>query len=402
MKYDTEQFNVAGRSIKTGLLAMDVVAKWTWASILLQSVSYGWFAANDAAIVFIFAVIALELKYRAPKAHTMLEIVKVRWGTFAHMTFFFFGIVTNLLVSTSMLQGCVALVNTLSGTSTYAMGYIIPIGITVYACVGGLKATFTTAYLHTVVVYVVTGIFLFKTFVPGNPVGNLRTYWERLNTLKDAIPVTGNQGGSYKTMWSDGGLQFEVIFFTSALSQMLVDQSYWQSAIAAKATQAVKGYFLGAFLFLAIIYCLPICLGTLALTLDIPITTEDALSGLVMPAAADVILGKAGSVLVIAIAFMAVTSSGASEMVAVSSLFTFDVYRPYISPKASGEKLVWISRCGVGVWAIVMGLAMTVVQAAHINVNWLITVIGVIVGGAVPPLAMAVLWRRCSSLAAPI
>ena len=45
-----------------------------------------------------------------------------------------------------------------------------------------------------------------------------------------------------------------------------------QSAIAAKATQAVKGYFLGAFLFLAIIYCLPICLGTLALTLDIPVS----------------------------------------------------------------------------------------------------------------------------------
>lgn len=35
----------------------------------------------------------------------------------------------------------------------------------------------------------------------------------------------------------------------------------------------------------------------------------------------------------IVIAFMAVTSSGASEMVAVSSLFTFDVYRRYINPK---------------------------------------------------------------------
>ena len=52
------------------------------------------------------------------------------------------------------------------------------------------------------------------------------------------------------------------------------------------------------------------------------ITTEDALSGLVMPAAADVILGKAGSVLVIAIAFMAVTSSGASEMVGAAQLGT--------------------------------------------------------------------------------
>ena len=38
------------------------------------AVPYCRFAANDAAIVFIFAVIALELKYRAPKAHTMLEM----------------------------------------------------------------------------------------------------------------------------------------------------------------------------------------------------------------------------------------------------------------------------------------------------------------------------------------
>ena len=53
-------------------------------------------------------------------------------------------------------------------------------------------------------------------------------------------PVAGNQDGSYLTMWSSGGLQFEVIFFFSALSQMLVDQSYWQSAIAAKPTAAVK------------------------------------------------------------------------------------------------------------------------------------------------------------------
>ena len=42
---------------------------------------------------------------------------------------------------------------------------------------------------------------------------------------------------------------------------------------------------------------------------------------------------RAGAVLIIVIVFMAVTSSGASEMVAISSLFTFDVYRRYIDPK---------------------------------------------------------------------
>ena len=63
------------------------------------------------------------------------------------------------------------------------------------------------------------------------------------------------------------------------------------------------------------------------------LSTNEALSGLVMPASAFVLLGKSGGVLVIIITFMAVTSSGASEMVAISSLFTFDIYRKYINPR---------------------------------------------------------------------
>ena len=35
--------------------------------------------------MWLFAVVALELKYRAPHAHTMLECVEVRWGTAAHI-----------------------------------------------------------------------------------------------------------------------------------------------------------------------------------------------------------------------------------------------------------------------------------------------------------------------------
>ena len=115
----------------------------------------------------------------------------------------------------------------------------------------------------------------------------------------------------------------------------------------------------------------------------------------------------AGAILVIIICFMAVTSSGASEMLAVSSLFTFDVYRRYINPKvglaghahsdllyllnrhvaslansccvpeqASGERLVRVSRIGVICWATFMGIIMCIAQVAQINVNWLINIIG--------------------------
>ena len=85
------------------------------------------------------AVVALEIKWKAPKAHTLLELVYVRWGKVAHVVspsplsrsvahsiwrlrmccimsvaiqatvsvqvFFVFAVVTNLLVSLSMLQG---------------------------------------------------------------------------------------------------------------------------------------------------------------------------------------------------------------------------------------------------------------------------------------------------------
>ena len=44
--------------------------------------------------------------------------------------------------------------------------------------------------------------------------------------------------------------------------------------------------------------------------------------------------------------------------------------------QASGERLVWVSRIMVFVWAVVMGCAMSVAQVAGINVNFLITIIG--------------------------
>lgn len=44
--------------------------------------------------------------------------------------------------------------------------------------------------------------------------------------------------------------------------------------------------------------------------------------------------------------------------------------------QATGGQLVWVSRVGVCVWAIIMGAAMCIAQAAGINVNWLITIIG--------------------------
>ena len=73
--------------------------------------------------------------------------------------------------------------------------------------------------------------------------------------------------------------------------------------------------------------------------------------------------------------------------------------------QASGAKLVTVSRVSVCVWAIIMGCAMSIAQAATINVNWLITIVGspslppagaMTCGVAVHPAACA--WRSDTKL----
>eukprot|EP00957_Ditylum_brightwellii_P069947 5312025-Ditylum_brightwellii.AAC.1 len=58
-------------------------------------------------------------------------------------------------------------------------------------------------------------------------------------------PVSGNNGGSYLTMLSGDGLMFGIINIVGNFGTVFVDQSYWQSAIAARPSSAAKGYLLG-------------------------------------------------------------------------------------------------------------------------------------------------------------
>ena len=54
-----------------------------------------------------------------------------------------------------------------------AMAFIIPLSTMVYATVGGLKATFTTSYMHSVIIFVVCLVFMFVTFVPNSLLGGI-------------------------------------------------------------------------------------------------------------------------------------------------------------------------------------------------------------------------------------
>ena len=149
----SEMFSTAGRTVKSGLVASAVVSSWTWAATLLQSsgVAYRYgisgpyfYAAGATCQIILFAVLAIELKKKSPNAHTVLEVIRARYGVYTHLTFIIFALMTNILVTAMLLTGGSAVVSSLTGMPTAAACYLLPVGVVLYTMFGGIKATFLT------------------------------------------------------------------------------------------------------------------------------------------------------------------------------------------------------------------------------------------------------------------
>ena len=246
----SEWFNTAGRVIKTGLTAAAIVSAWTWAATLLQSSTvayqYGvsgpfWYAAGASIQVLLFGILAIELKRKAPNAHTFLEIIRARYGGGAHRVFLVFALMTNMIVTAMLLLGGAAVVNGLTGMDISLAAFLIPIGVMIYTLVGGLKATFVADYMHTIIIFIVILIFVSTVYFISPVTGGIEGMYDKLVEAARINPVEGNAAGAYLTMASIGGLIFGVINIVGNFGTVFVDQAYWQRAIAARPQSTVKG-----------------------------------------------------------------------------------------------------------------------------------------------------------------
>lgn len=230
----SEAFSTAGRTVKSGLVAAAVVSSWTWAATLLQSSGvayrYGvsgpfWYASGATVQILLFATIAIELKRRAPNAHTFLEVIKARYGVFTHAVFLTFGLMTNILVTAMLLCGGSAVASDLSGVPTAAACFLLPIGVVLYTMFGGIKATFLTDYVHTVIIFAIILTFAFSAYATNSTIGSPSKVYDLLVKAAAMHPVEGNAGGSYLTMRSREGAIFFVINIVGNFGTVFLGES---------------------------------------------------------------------------------------------------------------------------------------------------------------------------------
>ncbi|KAI0475764.1 solute symporter family transporter [Xylariaceae sp. FL0804] len=422
-----EEFNTASRSVKPGLIAAGIVSSWTWSATLLTSstfaYSYGicgpmWYGAMGTSQILLFSLIAIKIKAGAPGAHTFPEIVLARHGPgsgpgggrAAHLTYLFFGLATNLLVGACLVLGGAQVVGALSGVDVYGAIFLIPLVVAAYVVAGGLRSTFIADYAHTVILFASLFVFCFVVYAGGgNALGSIDDFYDRLREAGESRPIKGNHNGSYLTFKSDDGLVFAVDLLVAGFSNVWLDQAYWQRAIASRPETSVKAYLLGGVAWYGIPFSFGTAmgLGCAALTgsrafptYPDPLTAAQNGAGLSAPAAAVALLGRGGAGLMLLLLFMAVTSATSAELIAVSSLVTFDVYKTYLRRGATSAELVRVSHYGIVIYALVLAAFCCILNAVDINLTWVLTVLGVIVGGASIPVGLVLLWPPMSTTAA--
>lgn len=366
-----------------------------------------------------FSILACKVKQNAPNCHTYLEIIYTRYGILTHWVFIFFALLTNVLVGSQLLLGGSAVVTSLTGMNVYAAIFLIPLGVCVYVVLGGLRATFLCKtdsvlnicladktlsgdYSHTLILMVVIMYFMFSTYATNAQVGSPKAMYQLLKEAALQRPVSGNQDGSYVTMKSNFALIFGVRQMCSGSGTVILDQAYWQRAIASRPTTAVRAYILGGLAWYAIPFGFATTLGLAAVALTDnpsfptypnPMTTAQVSAGLSAPFAATALLGTSGAVALLIVLFMAVTSCASAELIAVSSILTFDIYKTYIKPAAIPDQLITISHLMICVFGLTMALFACIWNAIGIDLGWLFLVMGLLIGGAVFPAAFSITWR---------
>ncbi|CAB5362142.1 unnamed protein product [Rhizophagus irregularis] len=351
----SEMFMTAHRSVKTGLVASAVVSSWTWAATLLQSSSvaykYGTFLyASGATIqVLLFAILAVEVKRKAPNAHTFLEIVNARYGKVTHIIFLIFGMLTNgNYCNCYVVTRGSAVVNALTGVNTIACCFLLPLGVLIYTLFGGLKATFLTDYVHTSVIYIIILSFLFTVYASSDVIGSPG----KMNNFC-IINIVGNFG------------------------TVFVDNAYWQRAIAARPSSTVKAYLIGGLSWFSIPFTL-LQLWVLLVSL--------------------LLCCRCFAVMVLV--FMAVTSAASAELIAVSSIYTYDIYRTYIHSGALGKQVIRQSHASVIFFGLLMGALATILNYIGVDLGYMYLLMGIISSPAVIPVAYTLVWKKQTAVAA--
>ncbi|XP_052720836.1 uncharacterized protein LOC128192294 isoform X2 [Crassostrea angulata] len=340
----------AGGKVTLSLTAVTVTSQLLWPADFLQittiTITSGiggclFFVLGIVLDILLFPILSVELKTKAPGAKTFLQIIYTRYGKPAHVVFCCIALFANIVTITALLVAGKSAISVLTkDASDEFIAFVLAVLFGSYCFLGGLGTTFYISYFNTAITFVGL-IAIVVSIAYTDNINESMSKYVSIDAMYDAMSCIKSTEGNYEdsllTFRTRSGAIYGLSLFFMATSLSFIDQANWQSRIAAKPVQGVIGFFIAAIMF----FCLP---ATIALPATLTyasmayengthfLSQNEIVNGFITPFVLEKIMGSTGAYLLITSITMALMSTGSGEVMAVSSIVVYDIYKVYINP----------------------------------------------------------------------
>ncbi|CUM66369.1 uncharacterized protein PRCAT00004033001 [Priceomyces carsonii] len=230
--------------------------------------------------------------------------------------------------------------------------------------------------------------------------------WDLLSEVQQRFPST--EGTSFLSFRSKS------LFFTcwsvglGGLSTVFGDPGYSQRAIASDTTAVFAGYIMGGICWFIVPWALGSSIGLASralltnpnfVTYPNELSSFETNAGMPLIYALNTIFGKSGAAAGLVMIFMSVTSATSAELIAFSSIFSYDIYKNYINSKSTGEQIVKVAHWSVVFFTLLSSGLAVVFNYVGVSTGWIISFYGIILGPEVSALVLSLYWKKFSTIA---
>lgn len=354
-KQSNEDFLMAGKSLGPVVLAGTLFAANTGGAsttgIATNVYSYGlsacWYVIA-AGIGFVL-VSFIAPYFRRASASTVPEIISKRYGKASHIFTAITSITALFMATGAQIIATASIINVVTGLPFQTAAIITTIVVILYTMVGGFASVTAANMMH--VIFITVGMTAALFIMLGNPaVGGFSGLFEKAGSMGTELDLLSMTKIGFPTI-----IGYIVMYCMTFPTGQEIVQTYCSAkdGASAKMGSIIAGLLSAAY---AIV---PALIGLIAYS-----CIDGYADGLSKSALADATITFAPAIvagLVLAAIVAATMSSASGNMIGTATMFTNDIFRPYINKGVKDDdKEVWISRVTMVVVGLVgLGVALS-------------------------------------------
>ena len=305
---------VANRDIGTFSLTTSLVSSALGAWILFGPASAATWGGIGAIIgyslgaafpLFILIFLGEKLRKLFPRAKTLIEVIRIKFGKKLFKLVLFLSIFYMLIFLIAEVTAVSLLINYISGTSLWITALIVILSSLIYTLYGGLRASIFTDNIQFVI-FIILLLLSFSYLISFN------SEQFNFNTIKSNKPML--LSSDYLPNFTSG-----LTFFIAVAATNLFHQGNWQRVYAARNNNVLKrSLFFSFLLIIPIVFFMGFC-GLVAVSTNSDITPDLAFFNLLLKEEAIMM-----SIIILILAISLTVSSIDTLINAISSLIVVD------------------------------------------------------------------------------